>query len=144
MQINLPSIIFSHIEINKGNFIVKLEVSDTLDSQGVGTWFNNDNIMDMLELVVVKAETEEMRRVLSCATPAPTLADPDLPFKRADTILWYHLMSTGQTATQTEKMELLKRVRKNTYVRKRSLNHDFVGTKAVSYTHLTLPTNREV
>ena len=61
MKINLPSVIFNHIEINKENFITKLEVADTLDTEGVGTWFNNDNIKDMLELVVIKAETEEMR-----------------------------------------------------------------------------------
>jgi len=129
MQINLPSTIFSHIEINKDNFIVKLEVSDTLDSQGVGTWFNNDNIGDMLELVVIRAETEEMRRVLSCASTSPTLADPNLPSNRADVILWYHLLTSGQGASPSKRMELLDRVRKNTYVRKTSLNHDFVGSR---------------
>jgi len=129
MKINLPSAIFNHIEINKENFITKLEVSDTLDSQGVGTWFNNDNIKDMLELVVIKSKTEEMRELLSCSTAAPTVADPSLSFSKALPILIYYMRKKNLPLNKTDIDNLYSRVRDNTHVVKRSLNHDFLGSK---------------
>ena len=129
MKINLPSVIINHIEINKENFIVKVEVSDALDTHGVGTWFNNDNIKDMLELVVVKSETEETRDLLSCANISPSIADPDQSLETTNGVLAYYLMKTGKNPHTENITEIRNRMKENTYVRKRSLNHDFVGSK---------------
>ena len=112
MKINLPKPIFDHIEVNRENLVAKVQVSDVLDSNNIGTWFNNDNIADMLEIVVAKVKTSEARGVVSSF---PQIVDPDSTYKMAQE-------SIGISREDYE------RVRLNIVVHKKSLNHSYVGS----------------
>ena len=131
MKINLPKTLFEHIEINKENFITKVEVKDVLDSQGVGTWFNNDQIGNTLELVVIKAKTADVREFLSSKGVEYGIiaSDPDLPSEKAKEIIRTFLTFRDGTTTDDKVSLMYDRVRDNTHVRKRGLNHDYLGSK---------------